>query len=154
MTFVRKRTRPVNVQTTPAPATTLAARRVQKASTNDFRRLDDVLFTSGRADPKASAASTFDRVVAILNQNPERNVVIEGHTDNIGSDDYNLGLSQRRADSVKSFLTQQGIDSRRIVATGKSEHQLIADNESEGGRQKNRRVEAIIDNPAPAVVST
>jgi outer membrane protein OmpA-like peptidoglycan-associated protein len=116
--------------------------------------LGDVLFTSGRADLKVGAASNLDRLVAFLNQNPERNVEIEGHTDDIGSDDYNLGLSQRRADSVKSFLTQQGIDSKRIVAIGKGEHQPIADNESEGGRQQNRRVEVIIDNPAPAVAST
>jgi len=116
--------------------------------------LGDVLFTSGRADLKVGAASNLNRLVTFLNQNPGRNVEIEGHTDNVGGDDYNQGLSQRRAESVKSFLMQQGISSQRIVASGKGEHQPVADNESEGGRQQNRRVEVIIENPPTVVSST
>jgi outer membrane protein OmpA-like peptidoglycan-associated protein len=116
--------------------------------------LGDVMFTSGRADLKAGAASNLDRLVTFLQQNPDRKVEIEGHTDNVGGDDYNQGLSQRRADSVRSFLMQQGIDSERIVASGKGEQRPVADNESEGGRQQNRRVEVIIGNPPPAVAST
>ena len=115
--------------------------------------LGDVLFTSGQADLKAGTASNLDRLVSFLNQNPERSVEIEGHTDNIGSDDSNLGLSQRRADAVKSFLVQRGIDTGRIAASGMGEHQPIADNQSEGGRQQNRRVEVIIGNPAVVVSS-
>lgn len=111
--------------------------------------LGDVLFTTGRADLKPGAASNLDRLVAFLNQNPDRSVEIEGHTDDVGSDDANQGLSQRRADSVKSFLVQQGISSGRIGTTGKGEHQPIADNQSDGGRQQNRRVEVIIGNPLP-----
>ncbi len=116
--------------------------------------LGDVLFTSGRADLKAGAAGNLDRLVAFLNQNRERSVDIEGHTDNVGSDDSNLGLSQRRAESVKSFLVRQGIDSGRVATSGKGEQQPIADNESEGGRQQNRRVEVIIGNPAVPLSST
>ena len=116
--------------------------------------LGDVLFTSGQADLKAGAASNLNRLVTFLNQNVDRKVEIEGHTDNVGGDDYNQGLSQRRADSVRAFLVQQGISSERIASSGKGEHQPVADNESEGGRQQNRRVEVIIMNPAPAVAST
>ncbi len=116
--------------------------------------LGDVLFTSGQADIKVGASNNLYRLVTFLNQNPARNVEIEGHTDNVGSDDYNQGLSQRRADSVKSFLVQQGISSERIAASGKGEHQPVADNESAGGRQQNRRVEVIIKNPPPIVAST
>lgn len=116
--------------------------------------LGDVLFTSGRADLKVGAASNLNRLVTFLNENPARKVDIEGHTDNVGGDDYNLGLSQRRADSVRSYLMQQGIDSRRIAASGKGEHQPVADNESEGGRQQNRRVEVIIENSPSVVAST
>jgi outer membrane protein OmpA-like peptidoglycan-associated protein len=116
--------------------------------------LGDVLFTSGRADLKAGAASNLDRLVTFLGQNPDRTVEIEGHTDNVGSDDYNQDLSQRRADSVRSFLLQRGINSTRVVASGKGEQRPVADNESEGGRQQNRRVEVIIANPPPAVAST
>jgi outer membrane protein OmpA-like peptidoglycan-associated protein len=115
--------------------------------------LGDVLFTSGQADLKAGTANNLDRLVAFLNQNPDRGVEIEGHTDNVGTDDSNLGLSQRRADSVKSFLVRQGIASGRIAASGKGEHQPIADNLSEGGRQQNRRVEVIIGKPTPVASS-
>jgi outer membrane protein OmpA-like peptidoglycan-associated protein len=112
--------------------------------------LGDVLFSSGRADLKVGATSNLSRLVTFLNQNPSRNVEIEGHTDNVGGDDYNQGLSRRRADSVRSFLIQQGISSQRITATGKGEHQPVADNDSASGRQQNRRVEVIIENPPPA----
>jgi outer membrane protein OmpA-like peptidoglycan-associated protein len=115
--------------------------------------LGDVLFTSGRADLKAGVASNLGRLATFLNQNPGRNVEIEGHTDNVGSDEYNQALSQRRADSVRSFLIQQGIGPERIRTSGKGEHQPVADNESGGGRQQNRRVEVIIENPRPGIAS-
>lgn len=115
--------------------------------------LGDVLFTSGRADLKAGATSNLDRLVTFLNQNPGRNVVIEGHTDSVGADDYNQALSQRRADSVKSFLVQQGVSGARLSASGMGEHRPVAENESASGRQQNRRVEIIIGNPTDAVAS-
>lgn len=114
--------------------------------------LGDVLFTSGRADLKPGAAGNLGRLVHFLDENPDRSVEIEGHTDSVGGDGYNQDLSQRRADSVRSYLMQKGISPDRIVASGKGEHQPVADNESEGGRQQNRRVEVIIGNP-PAVVA-
>lgn len=114
--------------------------------------LGDVLFTSGQADLKAGAAENLGRLVHFLGQNPDRSVEIEGHTDSVGSDGYNQELSQRRANSVRSYLMQNGIAPDRIVASGKGEHQPVADNESDGGRQQNRRVEVIIGNP-PAVVA-
>lgn len=116
--------------------------------------LGDVLFESGRAELKVGAVSNLTRLVVFLNQNPDRNVEIEGHTDNLGSNDYNQELSQRRADSVKSYLVQQGIGSERIMASGKGESQPITDNVSASGRQQNRRVEVIIDNPPAAIAST
>jgi outer membrane protein OmpA-like peptidoglycan-associated protein len=115
--------------------------------------LGDVLFTSGRADLKAGVASNLGRLATFLNQNPGRSVEIEGHTDNVGTDEYNQALSQRRADSVRSFLIQQGIGPERIRTSGKGEHQPVADNESGGGRQQNRRVEVIIENPRPGIAS-
>ena len=112
--------------------------------------LGDVLFTSGRADLKAGATSNLNQLVAFLNEYSNRNVEIEGHTDSVGSDDSNQGLSQRRADSVRTYLMQQGIRPERLTASGKGEHQPVADNDSESGRQQNRRVEVIIENP-PAI---
>jgi outer membrane protein OmpA-like peptidoglycan-associated protein len=116
--------------------------------------LGDVLFTTGKADLKAGATSNLDKLVAFLNQYATRTVEIEGFTDSVGSEDYNQGLSQRRADSVRTYLVQQGVGSERIRASGKGESQPVADNDSESGRQRNRRVEVIIENPPPVTPLT
>lgn len=108
--------------------------------------LGDVLFDTGKAELKTSAARNLAKLAAFLNEYKERSVVIEGHTDNVGSDDYNMGLSQRRADSVKSWLVSEGIDSSRLVTSGKGENSPVAGNDTPAGRQQNRRVEVIIEN--------
>lgn len=107
--------------------------------------LGDVLFATGSAELRGGANSNLNKLVNFLNQYPERNVQIEGHTDNVGSADYNQGLSQRRAESVRSYLRQQGIAPQRLSASGMGMNQPIADNTSANGRQQNRRVEIIID---------
>lgn len=112
--------------------------------------LGDVLFATGRSDLKAGGSNTLDKLIAFLNEYPDRNVAIEGHTDDVGSLDMNQVLSQHRADSVKSYLVQKGIRPTRLAASGMGETRPIADNQSESGRQQNRRVEIIITN-APAV---
>jgi len=109
--------------------------------------LGDVLFTTGMSNLNGSATSSLDKLASFLNHYPDRSAIIEGHTDNVGSDDYNQDLSQRRADSVKSYLTGHGIGSMRLAAFGKGESQPLAGNDSATGRQQNRRVEVIIDNP-------
>lgn len=114
--------------------------------------LGNVLFETGRSDLKPGATTSLDKLVAFLNQYPDRKAVIEGHTDNVGSSDSNQALSQRRAESVNSYLQQHGIGSQRLSASGMGEGQPVADNDSENGRQQNRRVEVIIDNP-PAVAT-
>jgi outer membrane protein OmpA-like peptidoglycan-associated protein len=107
--------------------------------------LGDVLFTSGQADLKAGASSHLDKLVTFLDKYPDRTVLIEGYTDSVGSEDYNQGLSQRRADSVKSYLVAQGVDSTRLAASGKGESDPVAGNETAAGREQNRRVEVIIN---------
>ena len=108
--------------------------------------LGDVLFASGRAELKEGANSNLNKLVDFLNHYPDRTVMIEGYTDSVGGDDYNLGLSQRRADTVKSYLTGQGIASVRLSSSGKGESGAVAGNDSAEGRQQNRRVEVIIVN--------
>ncbi len=108
--------------------------------------LGDVLFATGRAELQPGALDNLGRLVQFLNEYPERSVVIEGHTDSVGSDDLNLGLSQRRSDSVRTYLLGQGIEAARVTATGKGERSPIASNDNAGGRQQNRRVEIIISN--------
>ncbi|MDQ1309437.1 MAG: hypothetical protein QG601_706 [Pseudomonadota bacterium] len=114
--------------------------------------LGDVLFESGRAELKAGATSNLGQLVTFLAKYPSRTVAIEGHTDSVGGDDYNLGLSQRRADSVRSYLVSQGVDAARVTAMGAGEGAPVASNESAAGRQQNRRVEVIISNPALAAL--
>jgi len=109
--------------------------------------LGDVLFETGKADLKPSAVNDLTQLVTFLNKYPERTVTIEGHTDNVGSQDFNVGLSQRRAESVRSYLMRQGIDGSRIETKGMGESAPVASNDTAGGRQQNRRVEVIISNP-------
>jgi len=112
--------------------------------------LGDVLFASGRAELNPGTANNLNQLVTFLGKYPSRTVMIEGHTDSVGNDDYNQGLSQRRADSVRSYLVRHGIDAGRITAMGAGESTPVAGNESATGRQQNRRVEVIISNPALA----
>jgi len=108
--------------------------------------LGDVLFTSGSANLNAGGDSHLAKLAQFLNKYSNRTALIEGHTDNVGGQDYNLGLSQRRADAVKAYLVNQGIDASRLSATGKGKDSPIADNSTAIGRQENRRVEVIIQN--------
>jgi outer membrane protein OmpA-like peptidoglycan-associated protein len=112
--------------------------------------LGDVLFDTGKASLKAGATSNLNKLVAFLNEYSDRTVLIEGYTDSVGTEGYNQGLSERRADSVKSYLAGQGIGSIRLSASGKGESDPVASNDSAAGRQQNRRVEVIISNPPAA----
>ncbi len=109
--------------------------------------LGDVLFETDKAQLKSGATGNLNTLVMFLNNYPNRTVLIEGYTDSVGSDDYNQGLSSRRAESVQAYLIGQGIDRGRLSASGLGESAPVADNESAMGRQLNRRVEVIISNP-------
>jgi outer membrane protein OmpA-like peptidoglycan-associated protein len=112
--------------------------------------LGDVLFETGRADLKPGAATNLNQLVSFLAKYPTRTVAIEGHTDSVGSEDFNLGLSQRRAEAVRSHLVRQGVEAGRITTMGAGKGSPVASNETAAGRQQNRRVEVIISNPALA----
>lgn len=109
--------------------------------------LGDVLFETGKADLKSSATANLSKLGGFLAQYPDRSLVIEGHTDSVGSEGFNQVLSQNRADSVKAFLLSQGVTANRITAFGKGESSPVASNDSSSGRQMNRRVEVIIATP-------
>jgi len=113
--------------------------------------LGDVLFTTGKADLKSGATGNLNKLATFLDKYPDRNVAIQGYTDSVGSEDYNQALSERRAESVKSYLTAQGIGATRLTASGKGRSDPVADNDSASGRQQNRRVEVVISNPPAAL---
>lgn len=108
--------------------------------------LGDVLFTTGTADLNMGAGTQLTKLAGFLSKYPDRTAQIEGYTDSVGTDEYNQGLSQRRADAVKGYLVHQGIDAQRLTATGNGESSPIGDNNSATGRQQNRRVEVIMPN--------
>jgi OmpA-OmpF porin, OOP family len=121
----------------------LADLKVQKTERGLVLTLGDVLFDTNQATLKAGAYETLDRLAMALREKAGRQVAIEGHTDNVGSDENNLGLSERRAQSVQSALTQRGVARTQITALGKGENFPVASNETADGRQQNRRVELI-----------
>jgi len=109
--------------------------------------LGDTLFATGKAELKSGATANLDRITAFMNEYPKRTAAIEGFTDSMGSDDMNQALSQRRADAVRNYLVGQGVGSNRLSSSGRGENAPIADNGSAEGRQQNRRVEVVIDQP-------
>jgi len=109
--------------------------------------LQDMLFESAKADLLTPALDNIQKIAAFLKQNPKHNVIVEGHTDSVGDSNYNLGLSQRRADEVRFALVRFGIPSNRIIARGLGESQPIANNNTDSGRQQNRRIDIVILNP-------
>jgi outer membrane protein OmpA-like peptidoglycan-associated protein len=109
--------------------------------------LGDTLFATGKAELKSGATANLDRITTFMNEYPKRTAAIEGFTDSMGSDDMNQSLSQRRADAVKNYLVGQGVASNRLSSSGRGENAPVADNTSAEGRQQNRRVEVVINQP-------
>ena len=108
--------------------------------------LGDFVFDSASANIKQTAVDNFTKVLEFIDGYPDRKIRIEGHTDSSGSDTFNLNLSQKRADAVKQLLIDYGIDGSRIEAIGMGESLPVADNNTEAGKAKNRRVDIIILN--------
>jgi outer membrane protein OmpA-like peptidoglycan-associated protein len=106
--------------------------------------LGDVLFDTNKSDLKSGAQRSVDRLVGFLKQYPQRKAMIEGFTDNVGSESSNQMLSGRRAEAVRTALLSSGVAADRLAAKGYGESFPVAGNESSGGRQANRRVEIIL----------
>ncbi|WP_028695301.1 OmpA family protein [Pseudomonas cremoricolorata] len=106
----------------------------------------DVLFDFNKAELKSSALPNITKLAQFLSENPERKVIVEGYTDSVGSDSYNLSLSDRRAGAVSTALVRAGVDPSRIVSQGYGKQYPVADNTSNSGRAQNRRVEVTISN--------
>jgi outer membrane protein OmpA-like peptidoglycan-associated protein len=106
--------------------------------------LSDVLFDTGSATLKPGAREKLARVAGILSAHPDLHIEIEGHTDSVGSDEFNQRLSERRAQSVQAYLLQQKIVPAAVDTEGFGESRPVATNDTAAGRQQNRRVELVV----------
>jgi len=106
--------------------------------------MSGVLFDFGKADLKAPAREKLAKITGILLAYPGLRVEVEGHTDSVGSDESNQTLSQNRANSVRDYLVEQGLSRNSMTASGFGKTRPIASNDTEEGRQKNRRVELVV----------
>jgi outer membrane protein OmpA-like peptidoglycan-associated protein len=104
----------------------------------------DLLFNTGSADLKPGAMLQLNRLADFMRSNPQARIIIEGYTDNRGSGPYNQLLSEHRAQSVASALAAQGVANDRIQAIGRGKDYPVASNESDAGRQQNRRVDIVL----------
>ena len=121
----------------PLPVPTKSA-EVTAAGTWIYK---DIQFEVNKSDLKDSSFPTLNEIVNALNAQPGLNIEIQGHTDSTGAHDYNVDLSQKRAQSVRSYLISKGIDGSRMTSKGFGPDRPIASNTTKEGRSRNRRVE-------------
>ena len=110
----------------------------------------NVFFETDRAELKPGAELAAGKLADFLREHPDRQIPIEGRTDSRGSEEYNQRLSQQRADVVARALQARGLDTERMILRGLGENYPIAPNTTPTGRQQNRRVEIVIQNPGQA----
>jgi len=106
--------------------------------------LKNVFFDTGKSTLRPESFSELDNLISIMKENPTLRFEISGHTDNTGAYQNNVKLSEDRANAVVKYLVSKGIDATRLTAKGYADKEPIATNETEEGRQLNRRVEAKI----------
>ncbi|MEX2233423.1 MAG: OmpA family protein [Cyclobacteriaceae bacterium] len=114
---------------------------LEKATEGTIAILQNIFFDVDKYDLKEKSLTELQKILRFLKENPTFNVEISGHTDNSGSEAYNLQLSQKRAQSVFDYLVSKGIELKRLLPKGYGPNRPIAENDSEEGRQKNRRIE-------------
>jgi OOP family OmpA-OmpF porin len=124
----------------------LEALKAQQTDRGMMVTLGDVLFQTGKANLNPGTLQNLYRLASYLQKNPNRKVVVEGHTDNVGSSYNNQRLSERRAHSVASFLISNGVEASRVIDVGYGEDYPVDTNSTAAGRKNNRRVEVVITN--------
>jgi outer membrane protein OmpA-like peptidoglycan-associated protein len=106
--------------------------------------MGDVLFDFGKYDLKPEAREKLAKLSGIVLAHSGLNLAVEGYTDNVGGDDFNQKLSEKRAETVRTYLAQQGLEESRVTSQGFGKSSPVADNSTAAGRQKNRRVEIVV----------
>jgi outer membrane protein OmpA-like peptidoglycan-associated protein len=106
--------------------------------------MGDVLFDFGKYDLRPEAREKLAKLSGIILGHPGLNLAVEGHTDNVGSDEVNQKLSEKRAETVRGYLIEQGLADNTVTSYGFGKTSPVSDNSSAAGRQKNRRVEIVV----------
>jgi outer membrane protein OmpA-like peptidoglycan-associated protein len=106
--------------------------------------MSDVLFDTAQYSLRPGAREKLAKVAGIILGHPGLKIAVEGHTDSVGGDEYNMKLSDNRANSVRAYLTSQSLDPAAITAKGFGKTMPVADNRTAAGRQANRRVELVV----------
>ena len=128
----------------PIPAAAIAeVPQIKETDRGPSLILDNVLFDFDQTNLRSEAQPAIDLAASYLLEDPERNAIIEGHTDSTGDSQYNHDLSLRRSSSVKAALLEAGVPEQRIEMAAFGEEQPIADNNDPLGRKANRRVEIL-----------
>lgn len=122
----------------------LADLQAQQTERGMVLTLGDVLFETAKANLLPDAMTTISKLAAFMQEYPQKTLLIEGHTDSQGSEEYNLTLSRNRAESVYAALLGSGVASNRMRTVGYGESRPVASNDTSSGRQRNRRVEIVI----------
>ncbi len=110
--------------------------------------ISDVLFDTGQYTLKPEAREKLAKVAGILIAYPALNIEVDGHTDNVGGDEFNQKLSDQRSGSVRDYLVAQGVATNSVTAKGFGKTQPMATNDTAAGRQTNRRVELVVSGDA------
>jgi outer membrane protein OmpA-like peptidoglycan-associated protein/Tol biopolymer transport system component len=107
-------------------------------------RINNIFFDTGKSELRPESSPELDRLVTTLNETPKMVIEVRGHTDNTGSNEINTKLSQDRADAVREYFISKGIEPDRVASKGFGESKPVAPNDTDAGRQQNRRVEFLI----------
>ncbi|MFX0556922.1 OmpA family protein [Maribacter sp. CXY002] len=119
-------------------------KRVGEGINVTFNEDAGVYFDTNKSDVKGTSATTLDKLAGIFKEYPNSNILVEGHTDSAGPEEYNMNLSRQRAESVTNYLTAKGISPTRFTTKWYGELQPVGDNTTTEGKAKNRRVELAI----------
>jgi len=109
--------------------------------------MSDVLFDTGRHTLKPGAREKLAKIAGIIVTHPGLKIEVEGHADITGGPAINQPLSEKRAESVRAYLVEQGVDGNTVTARGFGDTRPVADNNTAAGRQANRRVELVVSGP-------
>jgi outer membrane protein OmpA-like peptidoglycan-associated protein len=143
-TEVQLEARTAEADTAKAQLAELLALNAQKTDRGMVITLGDILFSTGKAQLKPDGIRNVQKLGDFLARYPQNKVSVEGHTDSVGTNSYNQDLSDRRAYSVRSALTDMGINNDRVATRGYGEEFPVASNTNAESRQLNRRVEIVL----------